>query len=203
MRYKPIVTGFVGGAYILDKTYNDTINSENVKEKSKKLSDQNKQGKVSYMPKLKKYLTVVNEETGEVEGHFPLKSRNLGKGWVALYQDAVSMIADWNLPNEQYRVFLKLLGKLDFDNYLRISQKNISEELGIKQPHVSRAIKALEKREIIVEGPRAGLNKTYRLNPYVAHKGSRNYHDNLIEFNEVVDSKRKPKKEEYEWTEEN
>ena len=187
----------------MDKTYNNTTNSENVKKKSKKLSDQNKQGKVSYMPKLKKYLTVVNEETGEVEGHFPLKSRNLGKGWIALYQDPSLWLAQQRLTGEQYSVLFYLFNKLDFDNYLRISQKDIAEKLSLKQPSVARSIKTLEKLEIIVEGPRAGLNKTYRLNPYVAHKGSRNYHDNLIEFNEAVDSKRKPKKEEYEWTEEN
>ena len=135
-----------------------------------------------------------NQIGGDIDAIDKYFERNLGKGWVALYQDAVSMIADWNLPNEQYRVFLKLLGKLDFDNYLRISQKNISEELDIKQPHVSRAIKALEQREIIIEGPRAGLNKTYRLNPYVAHKGSRNYQENVIEFNEVIEGKRKSQK---------
>ncbi len=64
-------------------------------------------------------------------------------------------------------------------------------------------MKTLKDMNIIVETEREGINKTYRFNPYVAHKGGRNYHDNLIEFNEAVDSKRKPKKEEYEWTEEN
>ena len=123
-----------------------------------------------------------------------MKINNLGKGWIALPQDVASVIADWNLPNEQYRVFFKLLSKLDFENYWRISQKQIGEALSMKQPSVARAIKGLCELEIIVEGPRAGLNKTYRLNPYVAHKGSRNYHDNLIEFNEVVDNKRKQKK---------
>jgi len=41
----------------------------------------------------------------------------------------------------------------------------------MKRPNVTKAIKALTKLNIIIEGPRAGLNKTYRLNPYVAHKG--------------------------------
>ena len=162
---------------------------------------QDKKDKVKILPNKKsKYLTIVDDTTGEVEAYIKLQPKTLGTGWVALYQDAVSMIADWNLPNEQYRVFLKLLGNLDFDNYLRISQKQFAKELGIKQPHVSRAIKALEQREIIVEGPRAGLNKTYRLNPYVAHKG-KDVKNTTIDFASAAKKKSKRKKvetEEYE-----
>ena len=120
----------------------------------------------------KKYIMVADEETGEIKGCFPLKSRNLGTGWIALYQDMVSTIAEWNLPNEQYRVFLKLLSKVDFENYLTISQGELAQELSMKQPSIARAIKALCERNVIIEGPRAGLNKTYRLNPYIAHKGA-------------------------------
>ena len=154
-----------------DKTYNDTTNSEDVKKKSKKLFGNDKQGKVEFIPKHKKYLTLVNQETGEIEGHFPLKSKGLGKGWIALYQAAIQQIAIAHLPDEQNRVFMYMLGTVDFENYWRISQKQISKALNMKQPHVARAIKGLCEREIIVEGPRAGLNKTYRLNPYIAHKG--------------------------------
>lgn len=96
----------------------------------------------------------------------------LGTGWIALYQDMISIVAQSNIPKEQYRVFLALLGKVDFENYLTISQKELSQELNMKQPSVARAIKALCAQNVIVEGPRAGLNKTYRLNPYIAHKGS-------------------------------
>lgn len=141
--------------------------------------------KISFLPKEKKYIMVTDEETGKIKGCFPLKSKNLGKGWIALYQQAISNIADMNLTNEQYRVFLKLLSKVDFENYLTVSQKELAEELNIKQPHISRAIKTLCEMKIIVEGPRAGLNKTYRLNPYVAHKGA-NRDNTIIDFNNVL-----------------
>ena len=135
-----------------------------------------------------------NQIGGDIDAIDKYFERNLGKGWVALYQDSSLWLAKQNLTGEQFKVLFYMFNKLDFDNYLRISQKNISEELDIKQPHVSRAIRALEQREIIIEGPRAGLNKTYRLNPYVAHKGSRNYQENVIEFNEVIEGKRKAQK---------
>ena len=80
-------------------------------------------------------------------------------------------LAKLNLPNEQYRVFLALLGLADLENYFAVSQKELATQLNIKQPHISRAIKALCKLQVIIEGPRTGLNKTYRFNPYIAHKG--------------------------------
>ena len=142
------------------------------------------EGKTIALPKSKKYLVVTDDE-GNIKGYFPLKSKNLGKDWVALYQKAISTIADMNLPNEQYRVFLKLLSKVDFENFLRVSQNDIAKELDMKQPNVAKAIKGLIGKNIIVEGPRAGLNKTYRLNPYVAHKGA-NRKESIINFEDEL-----------------
>ena len=139
------------------------------------------------LPKEKHYYVTTDEE-GNIKGYFPLKENKLGKDWVALYQNAISTIADMNIPHEQERVFLKLLSKVDFDNYLRISQTEIANELNMKQPHVARAIKGLKEKGIIVEGPRAGLNKTYRLNPYIAHKG-KNRNETILDFTDMMSGK--------------
>ena len=63
-----------------------------------------------------------------------------------------------------------LFGKLDFENFLRISRQEIADITGIHPTHVSRAMKKLKELKIIVEGSPAGKFKTYRLNPYIAHK---------------------------------
>ena len=89
-----------------------------------------------------------------------------------MYQEMISNIADEKLSYEEYRVFLKLLSRVDFENYLTVSQGELAQELGMKQPNIARAIKGLCNRKVIIEGPRAGLNKTYRFNPYIAHKGA-------------------------------
>ena len=135
--------------------------------------------KIFQLPKNEKKYFVLTDNDGFIKGYFPIKEKNLGKGWVALYQNAISAIADMNLPNEQYRVFLKLIAKTDFENYLRISQKQIAEELQMKQPNVAKAMKALKEKNIIIEGPPAGKFKTYRLNPYVGYKGKNRKHDIL------------------------
>ena len=159
----------------------DFVNTQNKK------NDEN-QEKISIFPQEKKYIMVTDEKTGKIKGCFPLKQKNLGNGWIALYQQAISNVADAKLTYEEYRVFLKLLGKVDFDNYLTISQQNIANELDMKQSNVSRAIKGLCEHDIIIEGPRAGLNKTYRLNPYIAHKG-KNRDKTIIDFETVANCK--------------
>ena len=156
----------------------------------------NKQNKVKEFPKYKKYLTLVNEKTGEIEGHFPLKNKGLGTGWIALYQHPAAWLAQQNLTGEQYKVILYLFSQLNFDNYLRVSRKRISEWTGIHQINVSKAMKVLKDMDIIVEGPRAGLNKTYRLNPNIAHKG-RDKDQTAIDFSDEK-RRRRPKSNEDE-----
>ena len=133
---------------------------------------------------------VTDGETGDITGCFPLKNKHLGNGWVALYQDAITQIAKERLTGEQSSVFLYILGKTDFDNYLTVNQTKMAEELGIHRVNVAKALKTLRERSIIVEGPRVGLNKTYRLNPYVAHKGTKR-DQTIIDFKTALNDKEK------------
>ena len=80
---------------------------------------------------------------------------------------------------------------MEYDNYLRVPRKTIAEVLHMQPVNVSRAMKVLKDKAIIIEEEREGTNKTYRFNPNVAHKGSYNYRDNVIEFNQKVDEKRR------------
>ena len=144
--------------------------SDFVKPPIEKIPDM--QEKLLFLPKVKRYIMVMDEETGNIKGCFPLKSKSLGKGWIALYQNPSLWLAQQDLTGEQYKVMFVLFNKLDFDNYLRIGLKEIAGLLNMQITNVSRAMKKLKELEIIVEGPPAGKFKTYRLNPYIAHKGS-------------------------------
>ena len=116
-------------------------------------------------------------------------NKSLGTGWIALYQNPSIWLAQQRLTGEQYSVMHVLFGKLDFDNYLRIGLKEIAELLNMQVAHVSRAMKKLKELEIIVEGPPAGKFKTYRLNPYIAHKGSENK-QTIEDFNVALEAKK-------------
>ena len=62
------------------------------------------------------------------------------------------------------RILDYLFGKLGFENYICIQQKEIAEELGINKTHVSTGIKLLLQKGIILPGPKLGRTTSYRLN---------------------------------------
>ena len=99
-----------------------------------------------------------------------------------MFQSGITDMAKMGLTGEQWSVWAYLMGTLDFDNYWRVSQKDVAEALGMKKQNVSRAIHVLLDKDIIIEGPMAGRFKTYRLNPRIAHRGSRNYQNSVIEY---------------------
>jgi DNA-binding MarR family transcriptional regulator len=67
-----------------------------------------------------------------------------------------------------------LLGKLDFENWIHVSQAEIAEILDMKRQQVSRAIILLEKKGILLRSPKFGRSYFYRLNPYYGWKGKSN-----------------------------
>lgn len=86
-------------------------------------------------------------------------------------QEGLIWLAKQDLTGEQMRVLMFVMGKLDFENWLRLSQAEIAKELGMKRPHVSRAINKLVEKGIIHKGPKVGTSWTYRLDPNFGWKG--------------------------------
>src|SRR5690606_14850735 len=68
------------------------------------------------------------------------------------------------------------LARLDFENLLSVSQSDIAKELGMHRQHVQRSVKTLIKHGVVIEGPRVGQARTYRLNPHVGWRGSAKGH---------------------------
>ena len=137
--------------------------------------------KVIPMPKEREYI-VLTDEKQQITGFITHTRQNyLGVNWVAFYQTALEWLATQNLPNQEYRVLMYLMSKLDFENYLRITQVSIAGALNIKQSNVSKAIKGLLDRDILITGPQIGTAKTYRLNPRMAYKG-KNPKQTIIEY---------------------
>jgi DNA-binding transcriptional regulator GbsR (MarR family) len=122
--------------------------------------------------KLKGY---VDKYTGEEFG-FPVivgRKRNpYEKGWVMNSQEALEIVAkDKDIKGETYRVLFFICARLDFENWVQISVTEIAQELDLKQPHVSRAMKVLEDKQIILRGPKVGRSYAFMLNPDFGWKG--------------------------------
>ncbi len=122
--------------------------------------------------KLKGY---VDKYTGEEFG-FPVivgRKRNpYGKGWVMKSQEALEIVAkDKDIKGETYRVLFFICARLDFENWVQISVTEIAKELGMHQPDVSKAMKVLENKQIILRGPKVGRSYAFMLNPEFGWKG--------------------------------
>ena len=67
--------------------------------------------------------------------------------YMLLFQKALQDLAtDRQLRGESLRVLLALLGRLDFENYLNISQRELADELRVRQPSIARAMRQLRER---------------------------------------------------------
>ncbi len=86
-------------------------------------------------------------------------------------QEGFVHIAKLGLTGEQMNVLFLIFGKLDFENWLRLSQTDIAKELGMHKQHVNRAMKVLVEKGIIHKGPKVGSMLTYRLDPTFGVKG--------------------------------
>lgn len=93
------------------------------------------------------------------------------KDFVMLFQDfLLELSKDREITLEASRVLHFILAKLVFDNWVCMSQQAIADEIGMKQPNVNKAIKLLVRKEILMEGQRQGMVKTYALNPFFGAK---------------------------------
>lgn len=116
--------------------------------------------------------TLVDLETGEeVYALVPMKRKYHVGGFFMAMQDGFMYIAQLGLTQEQMRVLLYVMGKLDFENYIMTPQKDIAEALKMDKSKVSKAMKVIVQHGIIHEGPKVGNSKTYRLDPQFGYKG--------------------------------
>ncbi|MEB0775664.1 helix-turn-helix transcriptional regulator, partial [Citrobacter portucalensis] len=124
-------------------------------------------------------VTQVDLETGEDLGGFVAvirpKQKSSFQRHFTMNQAALITIAN-ELNHDQMRVLMALLADLDYENYIQVAQIDIAEALRMQKTHVSRAIKNLIEFGIIIEGPKIGRSKTYRLNPQFGWKGTVSNH---------------------------
>ena len=95
-------------------------------------------------------------------------------GWryCIMAQDAMTMIAaDREITGATLKVFIYMAGRLDFENYIRIQQTEIAEALHMYKPDVSKAVKLLEGKNILLRGPKVGQSYSWRMNPNFGYKG--------------------------------
>lgn len=90
------------------------------------------------------------------------------------------------LGYEEIRVFNFMVGLCEFENWIHISQSDLSSELSIKPSNISRSIKGLKEKGYI-EVIKKSNNNYYRLKPNVGWKGK------MEEWVKVINLNKDPK----------
>ena len=117
-----------------------------------------------------------DKNTGEVLDGVPVfcgvKRNPYATGWVMNSQQALEIIAkDKEITGRIHRILWFLVARLDFENWVQISQKEVCEELSMRKEDVSSGVKLLEKKRILIRGPKVGRSYSVRMNPYFGWKG--------------------------------
>lgn len=86
-----------------------------------------------------------------VDVKLPKKFKFNNGGFVTIFQKAMANIALFgNLSKEEYRMLLYLIGTCGMGNSICIDLVQLTERLGMKKPNVSRALKGLVERNIVI-----------------------------------------------------
>ena len=116
----------------------------------------------------------VNEVTGEVVelGADTPGERRWPQPRVQLFQRGIQRVAEEGIiGKEAWRVLGYLLGILDWDNWLVVPQGRVADALGMLQPQVSRAVRALIENNLLMQAGRPYPRSAYRLSSDFAYKG--------------------------------
>lgn len=141
---------------------------------------------------MERRLGQVDLRTGEVleEGFVayvaPKRKNGFGQRWMAMAQDAAMMLAQSKLGADDFRVFMALVAKLDFENLLVLNQAELAREVGMQRQNVQRSLKRLLSMEVVLEGPKIGISRSYRLNPNFGWKGSARNHVTALQSHRIA-----------------
>lgn len=84
-----------------------------------------------------------------VEGRVRRKRRWTNEFFLGVQNGIARLAVHEDLTHDARRVFLFMASRVEWDNYIGISQKEIAEGLGISRPRVSRAVKLLVETRFI------------------------------------------------------
>jgi hypothetical protein len=128
----------------------------------------------NFIPK-QRNLATIDLDTGEILDGVPVYFNARVKwreDWFMGIQEAfIALAKDEEIRGRTRSVLDYMFGKLGFENYIVIQQREICEELKLDKSNVSKAISILLKKRIILQGPKLGRTKSYRLNSNFGWKG--------------------------------
>ena len=130
---------------------------------------------------MNRHMQQIDQQTGEVIEGFvayvvPKRKNGFQKGWMAMAQESMMMLAQSNLTGNDMKVMWAMLARLDYENLIQVNQAEVAEQVGMNRHNVNRSIKKLIELGVVLEGVKIGISRSYRLNPNFGWKGSAKGH---------------------------
>jgi hypothetical protein len=135
---------------------------------------------------MQRRLEQVDKTTGEIlEGfvaYVAPKRINGFEGWLAMGQGegAARKMSKrevrTTLGAEGYSVLMGALARLDYENLLVLNQAELARDLEMQPSNVNRSIRRLIDLGVLIEGPKVGVSRSYRLSPAFGWKGTARGH---------------------------
>ena len=123
-----------------------------------------------------RHVTTIDSITGEpIEGipvYVQAKVKWKEGFFMGIQEAFIALAQDKDIAGRPRRVLDYLFGKLGFENYICVQQKEIAEALDLHKQDVSDSIKLLLDKGIILSGPKLGRSKSYRLNSKYGWRGT-------------------------------
>ena len=118
---------------------------------------------------MNRHMQQIDQQTGEVIEGFvayvvPKRKNGFQKGWMAMAQEAMMMLAQSNLTGNDMKVMWAMLARLDYENLIQVNQAEVAEQVGMNRHNVNRSIKKLIELGVVLEGVKIGISRSYRLN---------------------------------------
>lgn len=121
---------------------------------------------------------------GMVAVLMPKRKNAFREGWFAMSNNAVAQLLtltmEGKLQLRDLQTLYAMLEYLELENWIRVAQGDIGKRLNMAQPNVSRSVKVLMSHGIILQGPKIGTSRTYRLNPAFGWKGGAQQHQEAM-----------------------
>ena len=94
---------------------------------------------------MNRHMQQIDHQTGEVVEGFvayvvPKRKNGFQKGWMAMAQEAMMMLAQSNLTGNDMKVMWAMLARLDYENLIQVNQAEVSEQVGMNRHNVNRSI---------------------------------------------------------------
>ena len=111
---------------------------------------------------MNRHMQQIDHQTGEVVEGFvayvvPKRKNGFQKGWMAMAQEAMMMLAQSNLTGNDMKVMWAMLARLDYENLIQVNQAEVSEQVGMNRHNVNRSIKKLIELGVILRASKSAL----------------------------------------------